>query len=80
MKLKKYGIGSYNCIIFEILYNPKQPYSIKMYMDQHSDKGYLCTGDIHQWKHETCVFKLTCNYVNKQIRKKEFYEGLRNHL
>jgi len=64
MKFKKYDTSSYHCIVFDetLLYNPRQLYSIQMYMEQNNDKRYLCTGDIHQRK----PFNFGCNNVDNQ--------------
>ena len=64
MKFKKYDTSSYHCIVFDemLLYNPRQLYSIKMYMEQNNDKRYLCTGDIDQRK----PFNFGCNNVDYQ--------------
>ena len=64
MRFKKYETSSYQCIVFDeiLLYNPHQLYSIKMFMEQNSDKRYLCTGDIDQRK----PFNFGCNNVENQ--------------
>ena len=64
MKFKKYDTSSCHCIVFDemLLYNPRQLYSIQMYMEQNNDKRYLCTGDIDQRK----PFNFGCNNVDNQ--------------
>ena len=64
LRFKNYDTSSYNCIVFDeiLLYNPRQLYSIKMYMEQNNDKRYLCTGDIDQRK----PFNFGCNNVDNQ--------------
>ena len=64
MKFKKYDTSSYRCIVFDemLLYNSRQLYSIKMYMEQNSEKRFLCTGDIDQRK----PFNFGCNNVDNQ--------------
>ena len=64
MKFKKFDTSTYNCIVFDemLLYNPRQLYSIKMYMEQNNDKRFLCTGDIDQRK----PFNFGCNNVINQ--------------
>ena len=64
MKFKKYDTSSYRCIVFDemLLYNPRQLYSIKMCMEQNSEKRFLCTGDIDQRK----PFNFGCNNVDNQ--------------
>ena len=64
IKFNKYDTSTYNCIVFDemLLYNPRQLYLIKMYMEQNNDKQFLCTGDIDQRK----PFNFGCNNIDNQ--------------
>lgn len=60
--MKEHETSSYKSIVFdEILYNPKQLYTIKMYMERNKDKRFYCTGDIDQRK----PFNFEANNVNE---------------
>ena len=64
IKMKKYDISQYKTLVFDevLLYNPKQLYLIKMFMDNNKDKRFHCTGDIDQRK----PFTFDCNNVKDE--------------
>ena len=64
IKMKKYDISQYKTIVFDevLLYNPKQLYLIKMFMDNNKDKRFHCTRDIDQRK----PFTFDCNNVKDE--------------
>ena len=64
IKMKKYNISQYKTLVFDevLLYNPKQLYLIKMFMDNNNDKRFHCTGDIDQRK----PFTFDCNNVKDE--------------
>ena len=64
IKMKKYDISQYKTLVFDevLLYNPKQLYLIKMFMDNNNDKRFHCTGDIDQRK----PFTFDCNNVKDE--------------
>ena len=64
MKIKRYDTSGCRGIVFDeiLLYNPKQLYSRKSYMDQNKHKLFHCTGDIDQRK----PFNFSCNNIENQ--------------
>ena len=64
MKIKKYDISSYDCIVFDeiLLYNPRQLHSIKSFMGENKDKRFHYTGDIDRRK----PFNFGCNNIENQ--------------
>ena len=64
MKIKKYDISPCDCIVFDeiLLYNPRQLYLIKSFMEENKDKRFHCTGDIDQRKPLTS----NCNNIENQ--------------
>ena len=62
--MKKYDISQCKTLVFDevLLYNPKQLYLIKMFMDNNNDKRFHCTGDIDQRK----PFTFDCNNVKDE--------------
>lgn len=63
IKMKKYDVSPYKTIVFNeiLLYNPRQLYLIKMFMD-NNDKRFHCTGDIDQRK----PFTFNCNNIENK--------------
>lgn len=61
--MKKYDVSPYKTIVFNeiLLYNPRQLYLIKMFMD-NNDKRFHCTGDIDQRK----PFTFNCNNIENK--------------